>query len=698
MGTDTLVDHVDGQIIDADDINIIHRVLEVDFVGRNASGAPTAGQRLGTPLIPWGTGYFNGLVIGGVPVEPGLITALPNRILSGKVRLTSDFPDYLRPAGSSASFTLLATATDLEIDVNSVLATFTADVVKSGLTTAPGVADLCAVNDSALTGQDWTKNLGENKTVIPVNLMQANLTAKIGEFVALLNQATNEILYCHVDSATQLSNARRGFFLDSSGNPIARDVLNNGDLLQLLSLAFIFADKDGVTVDVSYRNPVIGADTPASPATGDYWLDTNVNVWKRYSGSAFVQIDRTFAGFAVVDTLNCIGTRPEDFSKAYRKDNSLAVKRESVDIIVSVQDEFLVSVNAEEQKYDFGFMRWDASTDFESGVTRTKDRHYWLYLTEDGEPVISDKKPYDRLGFYQAWQHPYESWRCVAQIYNNTAGASGEFSVVHSTDENLLNYRGNPVVSLTNRVILSNGVAVDTIDNSAGRIILDDESAEYTAPALTKDLTANWTQGTGGGGSPGLTLTANTTYHYFAITNDDGSLIDFGMDTSLTAANLLAYAPVIAAQLTKPSYQGSLVTDGSANIILFVQHDRWFWWNPRILTIGPLNAIALPVGPTLRTMTVPAGIKVLAKINPSVDSGGGLTSLREGIFSDPDMTAYAPAAGIGNFMQSAGGGQGHELDIMTNISGQIREQWFGGGVAGTYHILTAGYKNLRLKT
>jgi len=167
MGSDTLVTRVAGAIISEDDPNLFNRVFQGDFIGRDSSGAPTPGQALGTTTVPWGTARLTSLILNGSPVDPGPITARPNRIISGAVRTTSKFPDYLRPAGASggASFTLLGAAVNLDFDVNGATAQITTDIVKSALTVAPGAQNTCTINDVGLTGQDTSKNLGENDTI-----------------------------------------------------------------------------------------------------------------------------------------------------------------------------------------------------------------------------------------------------------------------------------------------------------------------------------------------------------------------------------------------------------------------------------------------------------------------------------------------------------------------------------------------------
>jgi hypothetical protein len=675
MGLDTLVDHIDGQVIDADDINIIHRALENDFVGRDASGAVAAGKRLGTPALPWGTVFTDNLILNGLPIAPALVTAQPNRVISGAIRSTSDFPDYLRAAGSSASFTVLGATTPLEIDVNATIAQITTDIIKSGLTTASGhgTTDICRIADVSLSGQDNTRFLGENRTSIPVDLMGSELTAKIGEFVALLNQTTNEIMYCRVASATKLDYARRGFWFNSSGNPIEAAPLTNSQLFQLLSLAFIFAEDDGGTIDVTYNNPKIGGSEPASPSTGDYWYDLTLKVWKRYSGSSFDQIDRTFIGTAVIDPTNCIATRPEYFSKRYQDTNTLTTRRRTDDIIESSTPNFAVSVDGSDKRFDFGFFTWDASTDFESGVTRTASRDYWLYLTEDGTAKISNKKPYETLGFLRGWYHPYNSWRAVAHIFNN---ASNDFrEVISPSDENLISLDGVDI-SLLDRIILSNN-SIDSdhdIDSTAGKFTTDDDKNQFSAPAFTKRLDANWTAGSGNGGSPGITLAANTTYHYFALTNGDGSQKDFGMDTALTASNLLAYAAVVTAGLTKASYQGSLLTDASSNIRGFHQIGKYFWLNIR----AEADISGVTAAGTSVTLDTPVNIETVSIVRIWAQPNVGATTEIYILFNALDENNVAPTQVNSDIVLGNMSGVNAlnyfsiEKLIKTNASSQIR--------------------------
>jgi hypothetical protein len=97
------------------------------------------------------------------------------------------------------------------------------------------------------------------------------------------------------------------------------------------------------------------------------------------------------------------------------------------------------------------------------------------------------------------------------------------------------------------------------------------------ASAMTKRIDATWASGSGNGGlASGVSLGNNTWYHVHAIVVSGSA--DIGFDTSITAANLVANNSASAFRRI-----GAVLTDGSANILNFIQ-DGDSYWNSKSYT------------------------------------------------------------------------------------------------------------------
>jgi len=67
---------------------------------------------------------------------------------------------------------------------------------------------------------------------------------------------------------------------------------------------------------------------------------------------------------------------------------------------------------------DLTKLSWNITTDLESGLVESSDTVYYLYLSGQGERIISEEKPYlrkDLKGLY----HPYHTWRSVGVFFND---------------------------------------------------------------------------------------------------------------------------------------------------------------------------------------------------------------------------------------------------------------------------------------
>jgi hypothetical protein len=426
MGTGTLPDNTtiaNGLIINPSDILEITSAMEGEFVGRNTSGVATSGQSLGTLLYPWGVGYFNSINVGGSAVDLSGIVSPANRIVSGAVRTTSGQPQFLQANGSAASVKILGATTNLVLSINSTTATVSTDITISSLTTAPSSNNTCAINQSMWADEAASKYYGEidsDYPTIPIDTVGSEISARVGQFVTFKTD-TSEYMFGWLKSATEFVAVKRGFFFDSSLAPVVREMLINNEVLTLMETGWIFVENDGLTTDVTYLTPVYAYTAPGSPVATQYWYDIANATWKRYSGSAWVDVGRMLVGLCVINTSNCIATRSFDFYGDYREENTIQAEVFSDTVIRSTRTFNSINVYGTNVVIENYPVEWDNTANMETGAIGN-DTEYYLYLDVDGQPKISLERPYDRHGDLRGHYHPYNNWRFICKA--NTDGAA----------------------------------------------------------------------------------------------------------------------------------------------------------------------------------------------------------------------------------------------------------------------------------
>lgn len=435
MATNTLNTRSSGQTILDTFFNDFNTAFNGDFVGRNSSGVPTSGQALGTVALPWGTINAATLVLNGSAVDTSKITSPVNRVVSGKVRTTSNQPSFITPNGAALSFLLAGATTNLVVDINGTSKTISTDITKSSLTAAPSSNNTCLSNDTDAAGQADTRLWGEpehRKTMI-VDTMGSSITALVGTFQSF--KIGSEYFYAFVKSTTELTKCRRGYFYGSTLVPSNRSTFSNNDTITLMKTGYVFIDQDVATIDVSYTAPVYDFTAPSSPATGDYWYDLANKVWKRYDGASFVIINRTFIGLIVNDSTNCVAARCENFYAAFSDYNNIGLEVSTTEIISAKRLDGSVSVYGNLLNFEKSIPSWNITTNI---LTGTADMYvsgeqastlYYLYIADNGKKIISDISPYYRDDFCGKY-HPHNPWRCIGSFYNdgssNIISASGE--------------------------------------------------------------------------------------------------------------------------------------------------------------------------------------------------------------------------------------------------------------------------------
>lgn len=415
-----------GDVIKADDVNELKLAIVTTLSPRDSAGTLKTGENLGSPTFQWGLLHAQGLIINGVLLNVSDMVSEFNTVDSGQTRVSSKQSDFIRADGSSNSATIEAASINLLVTINAAPTILSSDVNLTSLATSSvGSANRCTINDASLTNQEETKFLGGENDTIPVDTMGSSITAKIGQIACLRKDTGNELMLAYIKSATELTNVKRGYFFDSSGDPIVRDTLANNDQLFLMSLGYVFMEDDAATFEVSFLNPIYSALAPVSPSVGQYWFDLIESQWKRFDGAVFVVINRILLGLVVIDPANCIGSRSVDFDLNYSDLNSLSFIEFDDTTTQSTDIDNIISVNAKEIDTRNNRIIFDITIDLASGVSETASTRYYAYITEDGGRKIDIERPYELNPFLRGYYHPYQSWRSVAS-FNNDSGSDIE--------------------------------------------------------------------------------------------------------------------------------------------------------------------------------------------------------------------------------------------------------------------------------
>lgn len=430
MGDNTLTTISEPATIEVADVNKFFTALVGDFLPRNASTGAIEDNvhKLGRLATRWKEAHITDLFLGGSLFDPDAVGVDTKfAINAGATRTDSEQPDFLRADGTGASAKILGATTTFQITANNTSVSITSDLAITSLTTAPAANNTALVDDTNLAGGNSTKFTGEDVgDLLTIDTVGSEITDRIGEFICL-KTPTGEFMFAFVEDATTLNRCYRGFFFDDSGDPVVRDVLSNNDTLTLMSLGWVFLDNNGTTIDVSYTSPIYSGVEPSGPVADDYWFDLKNRLWKRFDGSVFQQVDRMLIGILVIDGTNCVAARSFDFTKSYSDIIDVDIELESNTQVKTQKGYSSVDVYGTFQELYAGAFVWDITSDLETGVSEAADTRYYLYVTEEGIPTISDERPFNRISELRGYYHPYHSWRCIGAVHND--GSSNFLSV-----------------------------------------------------------------------------------------------------------------------------------------------------------------------------------------------------------------------------------------------------------------------------
>ena len=215
---------------------------------------------------------------------------------------------------------------------------------------------------------------------------------------------------------------------------------------------------------------------------------------------------------------------------------------------------------------------------------------------------------------------------------------------------------------LDHDIELSPGQACLT--NSIGEAVM----VSYSG-SIEKGIDATWTAGSGGGKSSLGATGIDEWLDVFLMSDRRGTQVDIGFEEIGTGPSTL----VSDSGLEFTRRIGSVFTDGSANVIPFIQKGDMFYWDtPR------LDVEETPSGTNTlitKVLSVPTGVNVHAQVEVQYDSGAATK-----FYLHPPFVADINAGSLGStpveMPYTAGRSGGNEpvstvMFIMTDTSGQV---------------------------
>jgi len=181
---------------------------------------------------------------------------------------------------------------------------------------------------------------------------------------------------------------------------------------------------------------------------------------------------------------------------------------------------------------------------------------------------------------------------------------------------------------------------------------------------VIKKIDEPWAPGSGFGGFPsaggsGLTLSPNTWYHLFVIAKPGGADVDAGWDTNLDASVLLNGDNAGADGYTLFRRVASILTDGTSNIIPYIQIFNYFEHLDDSADTAYTNS-------GLQVVRSPLGVKTKVDIGLRADGNAGGTAI---IVSHPD-SANTTRGRV--WSQAADGDYAIDCSVLTDELSQIR--------------------------
>ena len=230
---------------------------------------------------------------------------------------------------------------------------------------------------------------------------------------------------------------------------------------------------------------------------------------------------------------------------------------------------------------------------------------------------------------------------------------------------------------------------------NAGNFGFDDGSGQAVLSSnLIKQIDAAWVAGNNQGGLFSGTVAANSTYHMFIISNNDGSLVDAGFSIDVNAAD-------IPTGYTKKRRIASLRTNASSNIqrgtYIFSRDGGYrFEYTQAVLDVDT----SISTTENLAALSVPNNIMVSAIFDFVNTTVPNISITVYGLASSPLVDNQSPNNSNCNFFVVHDSGDfrnnyGSRLEIPT-IDQRIRFDFNATNTSILYRVRTRGWIDYNL--
>jgi hypothetical protein len=244
-----------------------------------------------------------------------------------------------------------------------------------------------------------------------------------------------------------------------------------------------------------------------------------------------------------------------------------------------------------------------------------------------------------------------------AVVITPGAGLSSEYGAPSSTPGPELFADASFWQGFGHGLTLSNDATApnNVLDIAAGIAVSDNFTVFMKLSTAFTKTTGIWAAGTGNGALDTGTIAASTWYHVFIIEDIATLAVDVLFSASATS-------PTLPTGFTVKKRRGSFKTDGSANILAFVQNGNYFW-----MAAVVFYNTASASGPTLRTLNIPLGVVTQPIVSGQMEQGSaGDTIVSLGAAANSAIASAFLSTNVAN-MVTASQANGPPSNLLSQI-------------------------------